>query len=121
HQEHTVEVRVDDVEPQLIGDLSGHPAPLRPALLTNTSTGPYRLTVAWTTARTSSRERTSPGQPSTSRPSSRSCLTTSATLSALRAQMKTRMPTRARCFVMISPIPLVAPVTRATGTVPAPT
>src|SRR5262249_47844511 len=48
HQEHTVEVRVDDVEPQLIGDLSGHPAPLRPALLTNTSTGPYRLTVAWT-------------------------------------------------------------------------
>ncbi len=89
------------------------PPPLRPALLTSTSTVPKRSTVAATQARISSADLTSQATPSTSRPSSPRLFTVSATRSALRAQMNARWPPAASSRAMARPIPLVAPVISA--------
>ncbi len=90
------------------------PPPLRPALLTRTSTVPKWSTAARTKVRTASGERTSTAAPSASMPSSWSCLTVAATLSASRAPMNTRCPAEPNCRAAARPMPLVAPVISAT-------
>ncbi|OLT12365.1 hypothetical protein BJF78_03860 [Pseudonocardia sp. CNS-139] len=94
------------------------PPPGRPALLTRTSTGPYRSTAAPTNCRTCSGDVTSHGCPSAVSPSFCRSLTVASTVSALRAQRKTRFPLRARDRAISRPIPLVAPVTIARARAP---
>lgn len=94
------------------------PPPLRPALLTRTVRGPYRSTAARTTAATDSGERTSATMPSTSRPSSVRSAIVCLTSRAVRAHRKTRWPAWPSWRATSRPMPLVAPVIRATGWLP---
>jgi hypothetical protein len=97
------------------GLVSNGPSSMTPALLTRTSSRPNSSATRPTAARPCLASVMSAGRASTRRPSAASSAARSASRSSRRATAATSAPRRASRRTVAWPIPLLAPVTRATS------